>query len=170
MLLVDAGRGPVAADALCAGQALEAKLLPIVVINKIDRPDARPQEVLTRSTTCSFDLDAEESQLDFPVLYAVAKNGQATLDLAKPGTDLQPLFESIVKTIPAATGDADGTLQILVTNLDYSEYFGRIAICRVFQGSCMQATTSPSASVTVRLQKTRITKLFTFNGLKRTRH
>ena len=82
-----------------------------------------------------IDLDAEESQLDFPVLYAVAKAGTATADPDKPGVDLQPLFEAIVSTIPAATGDADGTLQILVTNLDYSDYFGRIAICRVFQGT-----------------------------------
>ena len=111
------------------------QLLPIVVINKIDRPDARPQEVLDEIYDLFIDLDAEESQLDFPVLYAVAKAGTASTDPSIPGTDLQPLFRAIVETIPEATGDPEGTLQILVTNLDYSDYFGRIAICRVFQGT-----------------------------------
>jgi GTP-binding protein TypA/BipA len=128
MLLVDAAEGPLPQTRYVLAKALEAKLKPIVVINKIDRPDARPQEVLDEIYDLFIDLDAEESQLDFPVLYAVAKNGTATLDLAKPGEDLQPLFETIVNTIPPATGDETGTLQILVTNLDYSEYFGRIAI------------------------------------------
>jgi len=114
-----------------------------------------------------IDLDADESQLDFPVLYAVAKNGTASLDPAVHGVDLQPLFETIVSTIPAATGDADGTLQILVTNLDYSEYFGRIAICRVFQGTLHAGDDVTISKRDGSLQKTRITKLFTFSGLKR---
>ena len=135
MLLVDAAEGPLPQTRYVLAKALEAKLKPIVVINKIDRPDARPQEVLNEIYDLFIDLDADESQLDFPVLYAVAKAGTATLDPAKPGVNLQPLFETIVSTIPPATGDADGTLQILVTNLDYSDYFGRIAICRVFQGT-----------------------------------
>src|ERR1700748_2602616 len=135
MLLVDASEGPLPQTRYVLSKALEAKLKPIVVINKIDRPDARPKEVLDEIYDLFIDLDAEESQLDFPVLYAVAKAGTATLDLAKPGEDLAPLFETIVKTIPAATGDVDAPLQILVTNLDYSDYFGRIAICRVFQGT-----------------------------------
>src|SRR6202158_4647235 len=135
MLLVDASEGPLPQTRYVLGKALEAKLPPIVVINKIDRPDARPQEVLNEIYDLFIDLDAAESQLDFPALYAVAKAGTATLDPDKPGVDLQPLFEPIVSTIPAATGDSDATLQILVTNLDYSDYFGRIAICRVFQGT-----------------------------------
>src|SRR5208283_4867832 len=94
-------------------KALEAKLKPIVVINKIDRPDARPQEVLDEIYDLFIDLDADETQLDFPVLYDVAKNGLATTDLAKPGENLQPLFEAIVSTIPPATGNEEGTLQIL---------------------------------------------------------
>ena len=135
MLLVDAAEGPLPQTRYVLAKALEAKLKPIVVINKIDRPDARPQEVLNEIYDLFIDLDAEEDQLDFPVLYAVAKAGTASLDPYVPGVNLQPLFESIVSTIPPATGDADGTLQILVTNLDYSDYFGRIAICRVFQGT-----------------------------------
>src|SRR5579862_397488 len=135
MLLVDAAEGPLPQTRYVLSKALEAKLPPIVVINKIDRPDARPQEVLNEIYDLFIDLDAEESQLEFPVLYAVAKAGTASTDPEKPGVDLQPLFRAIVDTIPEATGDPDAALQILVTNLDYSDYFGRIAICRVFQGT-----------------------------------
>jgi len=135
MLLVDAAEGPLPQTRYVLSKALEAKLKPIVVINKIDRPDARPQEVLNEVYDLFIDLDAEEEQLDFPVLYTVAKLGTATTDMATPGTDLQPLFKAIVDTIPAASGDPDASLQILVTNLDYSDYFGRVAIARVFQGT-----------------------------------
>jgi GTP-binding protein len=159
MLLVDAAEGPLPQTRYVLSKALEAKKLPIVVINKVDRPDARPQEVLDEIYDLFIDLDAEESQLDFPVLYAVAKAGTATTDPAVPGTDLQPLFRAIVETIPEATGDPEGALQILVTNLDYSDYFGRIAICRVFQVNISRRDGS--------LYKTKITKLFTFSGLKR---
>src|ERR1700755_361899 len=131
VLLVDASEGPLPQTRYVLSKALEAGLTPMVVINKIDRPDARPQEVLNEVYDLFIDLDADEHQLEFPVLYTVAKLGTATTELEKPGADLQPLFESIVKTIPPATGDVEGALQILVTNLDYSEYFGRIAICRV---------------------------------------
>src|SRR5471032_973415 len=118
MLLVDASEGPLPQTRFVLRKALERRLTPIVVINKIDRPDARAQEVLDEIYDLFIDLDADESQLDFPVLYTVAKVGTATTDMANPGVDLQPLFESIVNTIPAATGDEDGALQILVTNLD----------------------------------------------------
>ena len=107
MLLVDAAEGPLPQTRYVLSKALEAKLPPIVVINKIDRPDARPQEVLNEIYDLFIDLDADESQLDFPVLYAVAKAGTATTDPAKPGTDLQPLFHAIVDTIPEATGDPE---------------------------------------------------------------
>ncbi len=167
MLLVDAAEGPLPQTRYVLSKALEAKLPPIVVINKIDRPDARPQEVLNEIYDLFIDLDADESQLEFPVLYAVAKAGTASTDPAQPGTDLHPLFEAIVNTIPEATGDPGGALQILVTNLDYSDYFGRIAICRVFQGTLH---TGDDVNISRRdgsLHKTKITKLFTFSGLKR---
>src|ERR1700757_2674168 len=128
MLLVDASEGPLPQTRYVLSKALEAKLTPIVVINKIDRPDARVQEVLNEIYDLFIDLDATEDQLDFPVLYTIAKQGTATADMNVPGTDLQPLFQAIVNTIPPAVGDPDASLQILVTNLDYSEYFGRIAI------------------------------------------
>jgi len=115
-----------------------------------------------------IDLDAEESQLEFPVLYAVAKQGQASTDLAAPGADLEPLFETIVSTIPAASGDSTAALQILVANLDYSDYFGRIAICRVFQGTLHVGDEVNISRRDSSLYKTKITKLFTFSGLKRT--
>ena len=168
MLLVDAAEGPLPQTRYVLAKALEAKLKPIVVINKIDRPDARPQEVLNEIYDLFIDLDAEEDQLDFPVLYAVAKAGTASLDPAVPGVNLQPLFESIVSTIPMATGDAEAALQILVTNLDYSDYFGRIAICRVFQGTLHAGDEVTVSKRDGSLQKTKITKLFTFSGLKRT--
>ena len=168
MLLVDAAEGPLPQTRYVLSKALEAKLPPIVVINKIDRPDARPQEVLNEIYDLFIDLDADESQLDFPVLYAIAKSGTASTDTTKPGVDLQPLFKAIVDTIPEATGDPEGALQILVTNLDYSDYFGRIAICRVFQGTLHVGDEVNISRRDGSLYKTRITKLFTFSGLKRT--
>jgi len=167
MLLVDAAEGPLPQTRYVLSKALEAKLPPIVVINKIDRPDARPQEVLNEIYDLFIDLDAEESQLEFPVLYAVSKDGTATMDPAIPGVDLQPLFRAIVDTIPEATGDPGATLQILVTNLDYSDYLGRIAICRVFQGTLHAGDEVNISRRDGSLYKTKITKLFTFSGLKR---
>src|ERR1700676_1652932 len=131
MLLVDAAEGPLPQTRYVLSKALEAKLKPMVVINKIDRPDARVQEVLNEIYDLFIDLDAEEDQLDFPVLYAVAKQGPPTLNPPKPADSPQPLFETIVNTTPAATGDSEGPLPILVTNLGYSDSFGRIAIRRV---------------------------------------
>src|SRR5512146_2885459 len=135
MLLVDASEGPLPQTRYVLGKALEAKLPPIVVINKIDRPDARAQEVLNEVYDLFIDLGAEEDQLDFPVLYTNAKVGTATADLNAPGENLQPLFEAIVNTIPEPAGDAVGPLQVLVANLDYSDYLGRLAIARVFNGT-----------------------------------
>src|SRR5690348_2482710 len=119
MLLVDASEGPLPQTRYVLSKALEAHLPPIVVINKIDRPDARVQEVLNEVYDLFIDLDATEDQLSFPVLYTNAKTGTASMDIKGGGENLQPLFEAIVKTIPAPKGDAAGPLQILVANLDY---------------------------------------------------
>ncbi len=135
MLLVDASEGPLPQTRYVLSKALEAKLPPILVINKIDRPDARAQEVLNEVYDLFIDLDAGEDQLDFPVLYTNAKLGTATTDLSQPGENLRPLFDAIVDTIPVPRGDADGPLQIMVANLDYSDYLGRLAIARVFNGT-----------------------------------
>ena len=167
MLLVDASEGPLPQTRYVLMKALEAKLKPIVVINKIDRPDARPQEVLNEVYDLFIDLEAEEDQLDFPVLYAVAKNGVAKTSLEDPSESLQPLFDAIIKHIPPPGGDPDGILQSLVANLDYSEYLGRLAIGRVFQGTLRHGDEVAICHLDGTIQKTRITKLYSFEGLKR---
>jgi GTP-binding protein len=168
MLLVDASEGPLPQTRYVLSKALEAKLQPILVINKIDRPDARVQEVLNEVYDLFIDLDAQEDQLDFPVVYTNGKAGLATLDMAVPGENLQPLFETILKTITPAGGDPDGTLQILVTNLDYSDYLGRLAIARVFNGTLKTGDMVNIAKLDHTMQQVKITKLFSFAGLKRT--
>ncbi len=167
MLLVDASEGPLPQTRYVLSKALEASLPVILTINKIDRPDARPQEVLNEVYDLFIDLDANEDQLEFPVLYTNGKLGTATLDIASPGTDLQPLFEQIVQTIPAASGDANAPLQIQVTNLDYSDYLGRLGIARVFNGTLRTGDDVSISKNDGSLEKTRITKLFSFAGLKR---
>src|ERR1051325_2816947 len=122
MLLVDASEGPLPQTRYVLSKALEAKLPPIVVINKIDRPDARAQEVLNEVYDLFIDLDATEDQLDFPVLYTVAKTGIAKRSLEDPSNDLRPLFDSIIENIPAPVGDPEGVFQMLIANLDYSDY------------------------------------------------
>ena len=168
MLLVDASEGPLPQTRYVLSKALEANLKPILVINKIDRPDARPQEVLNEVYDLFIDLDAKEEQLDFPVLYTNAKTGTAALHQGAHGEDLRPLFEAIVDTIPAPQGDKDGPLQILVANLDYSDYLGRLAIARVFSGTMKTGEDVAIAKRDGSFHKTKITKLFSFSGLKRT--
>jgi GTP-binding protein len=167
VLLVDASEGPLPQTRYVLSKALEAKLTPILVINKIDRPDARAQEVLNEVYDLFIDLDADEDLLDFPVVYTNGKAGTATLDLNVPGTDLQPLFKVIESTIAPASGDIDGPLQILVTNLDYSDYLGRLAIARVFNGQLKIGQEVNVSRTDGSLMPVKITKLFTFNGLKR---
>jgi len=167
MLLVDASEGPLPQTRYVLSKALEAKLPPIVVINKIDRPDARPQEVLNEIYDLFIDLDASEDQLDFPVLYANAKLGTASADPEVPGVNLQPVFEALVKTIPEPAGDPEGVLQVLVANLDYSDYLGRLAIARVFNGTLHYGDEVGIAKLDGSLEKVKITKLFSFDGLKR---
>jgi GTP-binding protein len=168
MLLVDASEGPLPQTRYVLSKALEAKLPPIVVINKIDRPDARPQEVLNEIYDLFIDLDAKEDQLDFPVLYTNAKEGTASTDIKGGGEDLRPLFDAILKTTPLPQGDPAGPLQILVANLDYSDYLGRLAIARVFNGTMFTGEDVVIAKLDGSMHKTKITKLFSFSGLKRT--
>jgi GTP-binding protein len=168
MLLVDASEGPLPQTRYVLSKALEAHLPPILVINKIDRADARPQEVLNEVYDLFIDLDAKEDQLDFPVLYTNAKAGTASRDIKGGGEDLRPLFDTIIKTIPEPNGDPKGPLQILVANLDYSDYLGRLAIARVFNGTMFTGEDVAIAKLDGTLHKTKITKLFSFSGLKRT--
>ena len=167
MLLVDSSEGPLPQTRYVLMKALEAKLPQIVVINKIDRPDARIQEVLNEVYDLFIDLDAAEDQLDFPVIYTNAKQGIAKLTPDGEGTNLQPLFEKIVEHFPGPKGDPEGTLQMLVANLDYSDYLGRLAIGRVFNGTLRLGDEVSIAKLDGSFQKTRITKLYSFEGLKR---
>jgi GTP-binding protein len=167
MLLVDASEGPLPQTRYVLSKALEAGLPVILTINKIDRPDARPAEVLNEVYDLFIDLDANEEQVEFPVLYTNGKQGLATNDLAKPGENLEPLFEQIIATIPTAKGDASAPLQVQVTNLDYSDYLGRLGIARVFNGTLKTGDEVYISKLDGKLEKIRITKLFSFSGLKR---
>ena len=167
MLLVDASEGPLPQTRYVLRKALEAQLPPILVINKIDRSDARIQEVLNEVYDLFIDLDATEDQLDFPVIYTNAKAGIAKLKPEDDSSDLRPLFETILKNIPAPTGDSGSPLQLLVANLDYSDYLGRLAIGRVFSGVLKYGDDVVIAKLDGSMQTTRITKLYSFEGLKR---
>ncbi len=167
LLLVDASEGPLPQTRYVLQKALAAKLPPIVVLNKIDRADARPAAVLDEIYDLFIDLDAAEDQLDFPVIYTNAKTGVAHRKLDDGSTTLEPLFEAIVASIPAPSGDPSGVLQIQVTNLDYSDFLGRMAIARVFQGTLQRGTEVAISKLSGAIQPTKITKLFTFRGLER---
>jgi len=167
MLLVDASEGPLPQTRYVLMKALEAKLPPILVINKIDRPDARIQEVLNEVYDLFIDLDAVEDQLDFPVIYTNAKAGIAKLKPEDESSDLRPLFDTILKHIPAPKGNAEAVLQLLVANLDYSDYLGRLAIGRVFSGVLKYGDEVSIAKLDGSYHNTRITKLYSFEGLKR---
>jgi GTP-binding protein len=167
VLLVDASEGPLPQTRYVLQKALAAKLPPVVVLNKIDRTDARPKEVLDEIYDLFIDLDATEDQLDFPVIYTNAREGVAHRAPGDSSTDLLPLFEAIVERIPVPAGDPAATLQLQVMNLDYSEFLGRIAIARVFSGTLQRGTEVGISKLNGKLQPTKITKLFTFRGLER---
>ena len=168
LLLVDASDGPLPQTRFVLRKALERGLPPILVINKIDRQDARPGEVLNEVYDLFIDLDATESQLDFPVLYTNSKAGTASADPATPGRTLQPLFEAILEHVPPPAGDPEAPLQALVANLDSSDYLGRIAIGRIFDGRVALGDTIAVCKLTEAIETTRVTKLFMFDGLTRT--
>jgi GTP-binding protein len=167
MLLVDASEGPLPQTRFVLRKALERRLPPIVVINKIDRSDARVGEVLNEVYDLFIDLDATEDQLDFPVLYTSAKAGTATSSMDEPGRDLRPLFDAVVRSVPAPRGNAEAPLQILVANLDSSDYLGRIAIGRVFNGRVRVGDPIAVCKLDGSFQETKVTKLLAFEGLKR---
>ena len=167
LLLVDASEGPLPQTRFVLRKALERRLTPIVVINKIDRPDARIQEVLNEIYDLFIDLDAAEEQLDFPVLYTSARAGTSSPSATGTGTDLRPLFEAIVDHVPPPKGNPAAGLQMLVANLDSSDYLGRIAIGRVFNGQVRIGDQIAVCKLDGGLHQTKVTKLFAFEGLKR---
>ena len=167
LLLVDAFEGPMAQTKFVLRKALERNLRIIVVINKIDRPDARPDEVLNEIFDLFVELDAADWQLDFPVIYAEARNGTASLDYHQPGADLKPLFEMMIAEIPAPTADVDGLLQMQINTLDYDDYVGRIAIGRIRNGQIRAGQPIALCKQDGTVQAQRIGKLWTYDGLRR---
>jgi GTP-binding protein len=167
VLLVDASEGPLPQTRYVLQKALAAKLPPVIVLNKIDRADARAKEVLDEIYDLFIDLDATEDQLDFPVIYTNAREGVAHKTPGDGSKDLLPLFEAIVARIPAPAADPAAALQLQVMNLDYSEFLGRIAIARVFNGTLNRGEEVGISKLDGKIQPTKITKLFTFRGLDR---
>lgn len=167
MLLVDAAEGCLPQTRFVLRKALEARLPAIAVVNKIDRSDARPAEVVDEIYELFLDLDATDEQIEFPILYAVSREGFAKKELSEESTNLQPLFEQIVKTIPPPKEQRSDSLQLLVANLDYNDYVGRLAIGRIYSGGIaigdQIAVVKPDRSI----QKTRVSQLYAFEGLKR---
>jgi len=167
LLLVDASEGPLPQTRYVLRKALERGLPPIVVINKIDRADARPQAVLNEVYDLFIDLDATDTQIEFPVVYASGRAGTASRQIGEPGTDLRPLFDAVIEHVPPPRGSADAPLQMHVANLDSSDYLGRIAIGRIFNGRVRINDPIVVLKLDGREQETRVTKLFAFEGLKR---
>ncbi|MGO9065288.1 MAG: translational GTPase TypA [Myxococcaceae bacterium] len=167
LLLVDAAEGPLPQTRFVLSKALAMGLRTVLVINKIDRQDARPREVLDQVYSLYIDLGAEEEQLDFPVLYAVARQGQASRSLAEPGKNLEPLFEAILSHIqPPPAGEGD-RLQLLVANLDYDDYVGRLAVGRVHAGRIASGQALAVVRAGGRVEVGKVLKLYGFQGLKR---
>lgn len=167
MLLVDASEGPLPQTRFVLRKALEADLPPIVVINKIDRSDARPQEVLDEIYDLFIDLDATEAQLDFPVLYSNAKVGTCRTSIDSEDQSLIPLFEQILTTVPAPQFDEAAPLQLLVTNLDYDDYVGRLAVGRVFSGQIAEKEEVALCRRDGIIEPVQITGVYGFEGLQR---
>jgi GTP-binding protein len=167
MLLVDASEGPLPQTRYVLSKALAQHLPAIVVINKIDRQDARPAEVVNEVFDLFLDLDATEEQADFPVIYTVARDGIAKRELADTSHDLRPLFDEILRTIPAPRAVADDVLQILVANLGYNDYVGRLAIGRICAGTVAVGDPVAICKLDGSLVKTKVSQLYAFEGLER---
>ncbi|MEO7970616.1 MAG: translational GTPase TypA [bacterium] len=167
MLLVDAAEGCLPQTRFVLRKALEARLPAIAVVNKIDRHDARPEEVVNEIYELFLDLDATDAQIEFPILYSISREGIAKKLLSDESQNLQPLFEQIVTTIPAPRQIRDDSLQLLVANLDYSEYVGRLAIGRIYSGAIALGDQVAVAKPDGSIRKVRVSQLYAFEGLKR---
>ena len=167
ILLVDSSEGPLPQTRFVLRKALEARLPVVVVINKVDRPDARIDEVINEVEELFLDVDADEDQIDFPILYACARDGWATTVKGEVGTDLQPLFATILESIPAPVYEEDGPLQALVCNLDASPYLGRLAICRVIAGTMTKGQQVAWCRVDGTVERAKVTELAIAEALDR---
>jgi GTP-binding protein len=165
ILLVDSSEGPLPQTRFVLKKALEARKRIIVVVNKIDRKDARPEEVLQEIYDLFIELDASDEQIDFPVLYAIGKEGRASRSRDDLGGDLSPLFETIMEVVPGPVFEPDAPFQMLVSDLDYSDYVGRLAIGRVFNGSAKQNDALVCIGPDGVARPLRISKIETYNGV-----
>jgi GTP-binding protein len=167
VLLVDASEGPLPQTRFVLRKTLEARLPVMLVINKVDRPDARVAEVVDEVYELFLDLDASEDQIDFPIVYCVARDGHASLDPDTRGTDLKPLFETLLDTVPAPTFSDGAPLQALVTNLDASPYVGRLALCRVHEGTIRKGKPVAWCRRDGEIERVKITELYVTEALER---
>jgi GTP-binding protein len=167
LLLVDAAEGPLPGTKFVLKKSLDLDLQPIVVINKIDRKDARAHEVLDEVFELFLSLGAHDAQLDFPTIYSVAKQGIAKRELDQEGTDLRPLFDTILTKVPPPKGDKEQPFKMLVTTIDYNDYLGRLGIGRISQGSIKLGGPMKIIHRTGVVEDARVTKIYTFAGLKR---
>jgi GTP-binding protein len=165
LLIVDAFEGPMPQTRFVLSKALQHNLKPIVVVNKADRTDARPDDVVNEVFDLFVALEADDHTLDFPVLFASAKNGWATADLDKPNDNMHPVFDAIISQVPSPKDNFDAPLQMLVTSLDYSDYLGKIAVGRVFAGSVSQAEAITVIDAGGKHTQQKVTQLFSFDGL-----
>jgi len=166
LLLVDAAEGPLPQTKFVLRKSLEQNLPAIVVINKIDRSDARPQEVVDNVLDLFIALGANEEQIEYPIVYAIAREGKATLDLSKPGTDLKPLYDTIVSHFKPIDVDTEGSFQMLVTTTSYNEYLGRMAVGRVKRGKIKIGDPITLIKLDGRHVASSATKLFNYQGIK----
>lgn len=167
LLLVDSFEGPMPQTRFVLRKALQLNLKPIVVINKIDRPDARPKEVIDEVLELFIELGADDDQLEFPIIYASSKDGYAVYELTDEKVNLRPLFETIIEKVPAPKGYFDKPLQMLVSTIDYDDYVGRIAIGRVERGVIKAGQPAVICKKDGRIENIKISRLYKFEGLKR---
>lgn len=170
LLLVDAAEGPLAQTKYVLRKALELKLKPIVVINKIDRQDARAVDVLDKVLDLFIELGADDEQLDFPVIYTIAREGIAKTSLDDPSEDLIPLFEAILQHIPAPQGDTDLPLQMMISTLEWDDYVGRIAVGRIRRGTLQAGQTVALIKADGTIRNEKVSKLYQYVGLRRIEH
>ncbi len=167
LLLVDASEGPLPQTRFVLRKALRARLPVVLVVNKVDRPDARIAEVVHEVEELFLDLDADEDQIDFPILYANARAGWAATEPGVEGVDLEPLFAAILRHIPAPVYDPDAPLQAIVSNLDASPYVGRLAICRVRHGTLRKGSTVAWCRLDGTVERAKVTELYVTDALDR---
>ena len=167
LLLVDASEGPLPQTRFVLRKALQARLPVVLVVNKVDRPDARIAEVVNEVEELFLDLDADEDQIDFPILYACARDGWVATEEGVQGTDLEPLFQAILDRIPAPHYEEGAPLQAIVSNLDASPYLGRLAVCRVHNGTLTKGATVAWCKLDGTIERTKITDMFITDALDR---